>query len=169
MTLRNLSLRRAGRLWLPALIVGADQATKAVVRATLPLHDTVNLVPGFVDLTQVRNTGAAFGFLNAADFPFKAGVMMLAAIVALLGIALYAASLPTGQRITRFGLALILGGAVGNLIDRVAMGYVVDFVDVYWGEYHFWAFNVADSAITVGVGLMILDLLGPARHAPTTV
>jgi signal peptidase II len=149
-TLRTFSLGSASTLWLSAIIVAADQATKAIVRATLPLYSSANIVPGFVDLTQVRNTGAAFGFLNTAEFPHKALVMMLAAGVALLGIALYAASLPAGQRITRFGLALILGGAVGNLIDRMA-------------------FNVADSAITAGVGLMIVDVLGAGRDAPKTL
>jgi signal peptidase II len=168
-TFRDVNLGSASNLWLSAIIVAADQATKAIVRTTLPLHGSVNVVPGFADLTQVRNTGAAFGLLNAVEFPFKPAVMMLAAVAALVGIAWYAASLPADQRITRVGLALILGGAVGNLIDRVTMGYVVDFVDVYWGNYHFWAFNVADSAITVGVGLMLLEVLGAGRHAPKTL
>jgi signal peptidase II len=162
-------LGRAGHFWLSAIVVVADQAAKAVVRATLPLHATATVVPGLVDLTQVRNTGAAFGFLNGVEFPYKPAVMTLAAVVALAGIGAYAATLPVEHRATRFGLALILAGAVGNLIDRVTLGYVVDFVDVYWRDYHFWAFNVADSAITVGVVLMLLDVLGLGRHAPKTL
>ena len=74
-------------------------------------------------------------------------------------LAVYATRLPLDQQFARFGLALIVGGAAGNLIDRIGAGYVVDFVDVYWGDWHFWAFNVADAAITVGVIFMILDLL----------
>ena len=76
----------------------------------------------------------------------------------------YGATLPADQRLARLGLALIVGGAAGNLIDRIASGYVVDFVDLYWRDWHFWAFNVADAAITVGVSLMILDLLQIGRH-----
>ena len=163
-----MSFWRARAFWLAAFIVAADQATKALVRAALPPHASVNVVPGLVDFTQVRNTGAVFGFLNTAEFPFKAAVMTLVAVAALVGIGLFAASLPPHQRIARLGLALIVGGAIGNLIDRVTMGYVVDFVDVYWGDHHFWAFNVADSSITVGVGLMMLDLLRPGHHAPET-
>jgi len=85
------------------------------------------------------------------------------ATAALSGLAVYAATLDVNQRLSRFGLALIIGGAAGNLIDRVTYGYVLDFVDAYYGGWHFWAFNVADAAITVGVGLMILDLLGVGR------
>ena len=113
-----------------------------------------------LDFTHVRNTGAAFGFLNAADFPFKTTLIAAIATAALIGVGLYSASLAAHQRIARIGLALIVGGAAGNLIDRVVTGSVVDFVDVYWRTYHFWAFNVADSAITVGVAIMILDMLG---------
>jgi signal peptidase II len=119
--------QRRLEIWLPLLIVGVDQLTKAIVRATLPLHESVTLIPGLIDFTHVRNTGAA-----------------------------------------RMGLALIIGGAAGNLLDRLIIGSVVDFVDVYWHNWHFWAFNVADSAISIGVGIMILDMLWPA-HLPDDV
>jgi signal peptidase II len=150
-------------IWLPIVIVVLDQLTKAMVRANLPLHSSVTLLPGFVDLTHVRNTGAAFGILNAADFPFKNVVIALIAAAALVLVGVYAASLARHQLAARTGLALIIGGAAGNLLDRIVTGSVVDFVDVYWRTYHFWAFNVADSAITVGVTIMILDLLVGAR------
>jgi len=117
----------------------------------------------------VRNTGAAFGFLNAVDFPYKAPVVALAAALALMGIAVYAARLSSHERLARIGLALILGGAVGNLIDRLTLGSVVDFVDVVLGGWHFWAFNVADSAITLGVAAMLADMIGLDRHASSTV
>jgi signal peptidase II len=156
-------------IWLPILIVAVDQLTKAVVRATLPLHSSVTLLPGFVDFTHVRNTGAAFGILNGADFPFKTAVIAVVATAALIGVGMYAASLAHHQLVARIGLALIIGGAAGNLLDRVIAGSVVDFVDVYWRTYHFWAFNVADSAITVGVGIMILDMLGVETHVSKTV
>jgi signal peptidase II len=156
-------------IWLPILIVAVDQLTKAIVRATLPLHSSITLLPGLVDFTHVRNTGAAFGILNGADFPFKTAVIAVVATAALIGVGMYAASLAHHQLVARIGLALIIGGAAGNLLDRVIAGSVVDFVDVYWRTYHFWAFNVADSAITVGVGIMILDMLGVETHVSKTV
>jgi signal peptidase II len=156
-------------LWLPLLIVIVDQFTKALVRTSLPLHASVTLVPGLLDFTHVRNSGAAFGILNAADFPFKTVVIAVIATAALIGVGLYAASLAHHQLIARVGLALIIGGAAGNLLDRIAVGSVVDFVDIYWHGYHFWAFNVADSAITVGVAIMMLDMLGVGTHASKTI
>ena len=95
---------------------------------------------------------------------FRSAVLAGVAVAALAGLAFYAVSLPYEQWLARTGLALILGGAAGNLIDRISSGYVVDFVDVYWSGWHFWAFNVADAAITIGVALMMLDLLGLHRR-----
>ena len=158
---------RATELGIAATIVVLDQITKALVKARLPAHESVTVIPGFFDLTHVRNTGAAFGMLDNVDFAYKPVVMVLVALVALAAVAAYAMSLPPTQRAARYGLALILGGAIGNLIDRATMGYVVDFVDVYWQGFHFWAFNVADSAITVGVALMLLDALGVGRVSET--
>jgi signal peptidase II len=150
----------AASLGLAGAIVVADQLSKAAVRAYVPLHESRTVIPNLLDLTHVQNTGAAFGILNAVDFPYKAGVIALVATLALVGIAMFAAGLSPHQRLARFGLALLMGGAAGNLIDRVTVGHVVDFVDAYWRDYHIWAFNVADSAITVGVIGMMLDMLG---------
>jgi signal peptidase II len=152
-----------------AIIVLLDQAAKALVRAGLPLHDSVNVIPGLLAITHVRNTGAVFGILNATDFPYKSAVMLTVAIVAFLAIAYYATLLPEGDRTARLGLAFVLGGAVGNLIDRAVTGYVTDFVDLYWGNWHFWAFNVADAAITIGASLIVLDLVGAQRRASNPV
>jgi signal peptidase II len=165
---RGARARRV-ELWLPVLIVAFDQLSKAIVRRTLPLHDSVSIIPGVVDFTHIRNTGAAFGLLNGVEFPFKTVVLALVATAALVGVAVYAAGLAHHQTLARAGLALIIGGAVGNLIDRVSAGSVVDFVDVYWRTHHFWAFNVADSAISCGVALMILDMIGVSRHASRPV
>ena len=167
-TTRASVLRRFER-WLPAVIVLLDQVTKAIVRRTLPLHESVSVIPGVVDFTHIRNTGAAFGFLNGVDFPFKTVVIAIVATAALIGVAWYASGLAHHQTLARVGLALIIGGAAGNLIDRVIAGSVVDFVDVYWRSYHFWAFNVADSAISVGVAIMILDMIGVNKHASSPV
>jgi signal peptidase II len=155
---------------LMTLIVAFDQATKALVRAKMPLQSTLEIVPGLLNFTHIRNTGAAFGVLNAVDFPYKAALLTGVAVIALGTIGIYAASLAREQFLARVGLALVVGGAAGNLIDRVTIGSVVDFVDVFWGEYHFWAFNVADSAITVGVAVVILDMMGiGGAHVSETV
>ena len=147
-----------------------DQIVKAIVRREIALNESISVIPGFFDLTRVHNTGTAFGFMNATDFPFKTVILACVAIGALAALAMYAATLPANQWLARIGLALILGGAAGNLIDRVTEGYVVDFVDLYWSGWHFWAFNVADASITVGVALMILDLLGAgSRHVSRVV
>ena len=157
--------RRHLEVWLPMTIVAVDQATKAMVRSSLQVHESVTIIPGLMDFTHVLNSGAAFGFLNGVDFPFKTVVIALIAAAALIGVGVYAASLAHHQLIARLGLALIIGGAAGNLLDRLVAGSVVDFVDVYWRTYHFWAFNVADSAISVGVAIMILDMLGVDRRS----
>jgi signal peptidase II len=145
-------------------IVVVDQITKFVVRSTIPLYAKHVIIPNLLDVTHVQNTGAAFGLLNAADFPYKSAVMIGIATLALVAISIYARQLGAHERLSRYGLALILGGAFGNLIDRAIAGYVVDFVDVYWGEAHFWAFNVADAAITVGAVLVLLEMVGIGRR-----
>jgi signal peptidase II len=149
-------------------VVALDQVTKALVLALLPLHESVSIVPELLDFTHVRNTGAAFGLLNAVDVPFKPLLMTTIALAALLAIGVFAARTSTGEPLARIGLALVFGGATGNLIDRVTVGYVIDFVDVYWNDWHFWAFNVADSAITVGACLLILDTTILNRHVSTS-
>jgi signal peptidase II len=154
-----------------AAVIAFDQITKEIVRRTLPLHgEPARIIPGLLDLTHVQNTGAAFGLLNAADFPYKTAVMIVIAGIALVAIAVYATQLGFHERLARTGLSLILGGAFGNLIDRAFAGHVVDFVDVYWGSTHFWAFNVADAAITVGAVLVLIDMVGLGRkHASHSV
>src|SRR5207247_7188904 len=130
---------------------------------------SVTMIPGLMDVIHIRNAGAAFGILNTVEFPLKTVVIAVIATAALIGVGMYAASLARHQLVARTGLALIIGGAAGNLIDRVVAGSVVDFVDVYWRTWHFWVFNVADSAISVGVTVMILDMLGLGAHASNTV
>ena len=157
-------------LWIAFAVVVLDQAVKAIVRRQIALNESVTVIPGFFDLTRVHNSGTAFGFMSATDFPFKTVILACVVVAALAALAMYAASLPVDQWLARTSLALILGGAAGNLIDRVAQGYVVDFVDLYWSGWHFWAFNVADASITVGVALMILDLMGAgSRHVSRAV
>jgi signal peptidase II len=163
---------RPAELALTAVIILLDQVTKSIVRSSLPLHESREVIPGFLNFTYVQNTGAAFGMLNNVDFPYKSIVMIVIAGLALLAIAAYATQLGFEDRLARVGLALILGGAFGNLIDRAVLGFVVDFVDVYWRGVHFWAFNVADAAISVGAVFVILDMFGlgrKQRHVPHPV
>ena len=153
---------------LAGAVVVLDQISKAMVRSMLPLHESVSVVPGLLDLTHVRNTGAAFGVLNAVEIPFKPVLMTAIALTALLAIGVFAVRTTSHEPMTQLGLALVFGGATGNLIDRVTIGSVIDFIDVYWRNWHFWAFNVADSAITVGACLLILEMTILNRHVSTT-
>jgi signal peptidase II len=164
-------LATARRLeWILVLvIVVSDQITKAVIRRALELHESTTIIPDVLALTRVHNTGAAFGMFNAMEFEGKTLVLTAVAALALVGVAWYAASVPLVDRLARIGVACILGGAIGNLIDRATAGYVLDFVDASWRGWHFWAFNVADAAISIGVVFMILDLMGLGRRASNPV
>lgn len=163
----NTAARRLEWILVLAIVI-SDQITKALVRGRLELHESITVIPELLALTRVHNTGAAFGMFNALDFPGKTVVLIVVASLALLGVAWYAASIPMTDRLARLGVACILGGAIGNLIDRATAGYVLDFVDASWQGWHFWAFNVADAAITIGVILMIFDLVGLGRRASNT-
>jgi signal peptidase II len=155
--------------WLIAVIVLADQATKLMVQRYIPLFDAVAVVPGFVDLVHIHNAGVAFGLMNDMTHPFRNVLTTTLALAALAGIVFYARQIRPEERLARTGLSLILGGAVGNLIDRVRLGHVVDFIDVYQGDWHFWAFNVADAAISCGAALIFIELFFTGRHASHSV
>ena len=150
---------RGPYVWIMAAVVVLDQATKLLVDRLLALHESHQVVDGFLRLTYVRNRGAAFGILSDAELPYQSALFSLLSLAALSAIALYAWRLPAQSRLPKTALALIIGGAVGNLVDRMRLGYVIDFVDAYVGPHHWPAFNVADSAITVGVCLLILDMV----------
>jgi signal peptidase II len=161
----------SGRRTPWALVVGAivclDQVSKALVQQAMSLHETRPVIDGFLSLTHVRNRGAAFGLLSDADLPFQAGLFSIVSVAALIAVAVYAFRLPPKSSIPRAGLALILAGAIGNLIDRALLGYVIDFLDVYWRSHHWPAFNVADSAISVGVALLLFDsMFSPQQTKP---
>lgn len=138
-----------------AIVVLLDQLTKWWVRESFHLYETVPVIEGLFHLTYVRNPGGAFGLLRGMDdsirIPFFVGIAALA-----IGVLVYfVRQLPTHQRFLQFALGLVLGGALGNLIDRVAFGEVIDFLDVFWGDYHWPAFNIADSGITTGVVVLM--------------
>jgi len=136
-----------------------DQVSKFYVQKTLRLGQVVPVIPSFFNLTYVLNPGAAFGFLSGAPAAIRHPLFTAISIVAVLFIIYYRARHRQMRLLPSVGLACILGGAVGNLIDRLRLGMVVDFLDFYYGAYHWPAFNVADSTITIGVALMIFEIL----------
>jgi signal peptidase II len=157
---------RRSYLLVSLIAVVLDQITKRAIAGWIELHESHEIIPGLASFTHVRNRGAAFGFLSNADLPYQAVLFSALSLLALAAIATYALKLPASQKWTQTALALIMGGAVGNLTDRVAHGYVIDFVDVYWRAHHWPAFNVADSCISIGVVMLILELLRPVESEP---
>ncbi len=136
----------------------ADQVTKRLVADRIPLHSTVPVIPGFFDLTHVRNSGAAFGLFAGIDSPLRALLLTAVALVVFFGVLLYSLMSPAGLTRLQSGLALILGGAVGNLIDRLRFEWVTDFLRFYVRQYEWPSFNLADSAITMGVLVLAWDI-----------
>ncbi|BCR03568.1 lipoprotein signal peptidase [Desulfuromonas versatilis] len=149
-------------LIISAVVLVLDQATKLFIDSRFALYESLPVIDGFFAITYVRNKGAAFGML--ADSSVRIPFFISVAVIAALGILWYLGKLREEQRLLHVALALVFSGAVGNLIDRIRLGEVIDFLDVYWRQYHWPAFNVADSAICVGVGLMLLDLWREERR-----
>ena len=140
-------------------VFAADQVTKAVVDRTIPLQEVRTIVPGLFRLTHVNNRGAAFGIFADSPGEGKIAVLIFLSVVALVVlVTLLWRNQPSARRMG-LGLTLILGGAVGNLFDRLVHGSVVDFLDFYWSGYHWPAFNVADSAIVIGAVLLLVDMM----------
>lgn len=146
-------------LWISAALMLLDQVTKQLIVRHLGWFDVLPVMPHF-NIVHMRNTGAAFSMLSSASPVF----FILLGTAVSLGILWWLRRNPRGQTLVAVALSLILGGALGNVIDRATRGYVVDFLDFYWGEWHFAAFNVADTAITVGAGLLILDMFLEGRR-----
>jgi signal peptidase II len=160
-----------GRTLVPALIVVVlDQLTKAMVVADMGLHQSISVIDGFFALTYVRNTGAAFGIFAGHAAAFRVPLLLAVAVLALGVLLWFVRTIPAERWAVIAACGGVLGGAIGNMIDRAAYGEVIDFLDVYVGSYHWPAFNVADSAITVGVIVLCLDaLLGaPAAERSAT-
>ncbi|MBE0500832.1 MAG: signal peptidase II [Desulfuromonadales bacterium] len=139
---------------LPLLVL--DQWTKLLVDSRFRLHESVPLIDNFLTLTYVRNKGAAFGILS--DSAIRIPFFITVSCIALIGILWYLRKVEFSQKLQHWAMALIFAGALGNLIDRIRIGEVIDFIDAHWYQYHWPAFNVADSAITIGVGLLLINL-----------
>ena len=139
---------------IAALIVIADQATKSVVQRAMTLHESIPIIPS-VNLTYTRNPGAAFSLFADAHPTFRTWFFLVVSVVALVLITIFLRRVERGDWWSVASLSLILGGAIGNLIDRIRYGEVIDFIDLYVGQYHWPVFNVADSGITVGMVMLL--------------
>jgi signal peptidase II len=158
---------RKSAIFILILVVGLalDQATKVLVMDNLPLGGQVPLISGFLNLVHIHNKGAAFGLLSgwSAEFAWLFFVILTALVLGVLCYLLW--RLPEDHWPTALGYSLILTGALGNLIDRIRLGEVVDFIDVYWGRYHWPAFNVADSLVCVGAAVLVWVIIREEKTA----
>ena len=145
----------------------ADQASKLYVGKVMSLHQSIPVIDGLFSFTYLRNRGAAFSFLSEASWrlPFFIFVSLIAAVVILVALK----KMRDDQKLAQVSLAMIFSGAIGNLIDRVRLGEVIDFLDVYWKSHHWPAFNIADSLICVGVALIALDMFREEKRQAKTV
>jgi len=146
-----------------ALII-LDQITKFIVSIHIPLHHSLAVVKDFLSITHIRNAGVAFGLFASQPSEYKALTFITVSTVAIVAILFIFHQTADAKRLVQIGLTLILSGAVGNLIDRVLHGEVIDFLDFQIRGYHWPAFNLADSCITIGVGMMIIDLFQQGSH-----
>ena len=166
-------MKRAWYLVLSAAVIVLDIWTKWLVLHRIDLHEAVPVIPDFFQIVHVRNTGAAFGIGANAASKIVPLLLNVGAIAVFCVVVVYAFRSPVTDRLLQTGLHLILGGAIGNLFDRFRFGYVIDFLDVYVGNHHWPAFNVADSAICIGIALLFLDMrkkpepVAPARVSVT--
>ena len=144
--------------WVTAIVI-VDQVTKAIVDRTMSLHESIPIIDGFFNLTYIRNTGAAFGIFSGSHEVFRLPFLIGVSVLAIGFILVMLKRLRDDATGLTIALAFILGGAIGNLIDRVVYGEVIDFLDVYWADYHWPAFNVADSFITIGVTITLFYLI----------
>ena len=146
-------------LVLVAAILVFDRWTKSIIHSQFDLNESVSVIDGLFNITYVRNTGVAFGIFSSISSPVKALLLSLFTGVAVVAVAIYSLRSPVQNRLLQLSLTLIFGGALGNLYDRLSYGYVIDFLEVYIGSYSWPAFNVADSAITLGVVLLAIEIL----------
>jgi signal peptidase II len=151
--------------WL-AIILVFDQLTKFIVDRWMPLHHSIPIIDNLFSLTYVRNTGAAFGIFAGSHEAFRLPFLILVSVLALGFVFMMLKRLPDEQTGLITALALIIGGALGNLVDRVLYGEVIDFLDFYWSHYHWPAFNVADSCITIGVVITLYYLIKAKGEDP---
>ncbi len=143
-------------LTVTALVLILDQASKLYIVRTMELYSSISVIRDFFTITYIRNKGAAFSFLAGSDY--RRPILILVSLIAICAIMVFFRKLRPDQKFTAFSLSLIFAGALGNLIDRVRLGEVIDFLSVHWHEHYWPAFNIADSAMCVGVVLLAIDM-----------
>lgn len=164
----SLTLQQSSRTFaftIAAAVFALDRLTKWVIETRLSFVDAYNVIPGFFDIVRSTNSGAAFGMFNDSTSPWRTALLVAVSLAAVGVVSVMLWKSAGLGRAPLWGLALILGGAAGNLVDRIASGQVTDFLLVYIGAYQWPTFNIADSAIVIGAGLLILDQLRSHRQA----
>ncbi len=152
-------IRKSCYLLVVVMLMGLDQVTKALIDRNITVQGSREVIPGFFNLTHVRNRGAIFGFFSHSDSRILYVFLTLVSVAALGLVIYYFFKTPLSEKLMKISLSLILAGALGNLIDRVFRGHVIDFLDFYVKDWHWPSFNVADSCITVGACLLIFILI----------
>lgn len=160
---KHLQVKYKLLLMITPVVIVIDQIVKIYVDQTMELYQTIEIVENYFNLTYIRNKGAAFGMLANMDEAWRVPFFLCISVIAIGAILYTLHAYKDSSRIFPVALAMILGGAVGNMIDRARLGEVIDFILVHWHQYHWPAFNVADSAITVGVGMLILHMFHEER------
>ncbi|HEX9759530.1 MAG TPA: signal peptidase II [Candidatus Acidoferrales bacterium] len=160
-----VAARRWTWLWIWLAVVASDQATKLAVEFWTPESYLREVIPGFFNLVHRHNRGVAFGMLSQFDWPWLGPLLIVFALAAVGFIAWLLATGRAGGWRSVWGLALLAGGAAGNVIDRLLHGGVIDFLEFHWRQYYYPAFNVADTAIVVGAGLVMLELIFDKGHS----
>ena len=146
--------------------VALDQVTKVIIDRSLPLYASIPVIENFFSLTYIRNKGAAFGMMAGSEPVLRLSFLLLFSLLAIIFLIVVLLRLPQTEKLLTIALALILGGAIGNLVDRFLYGEVIDFLDFYWWSFHWPAFNLADSFITIGVTVTLYRLLTAKGEDP---
>ena len=169
LAMRFRNMFRALYATIAVIVFVGDQTTKVLVRSSVPHRAVIPVIPNFLNLTHTQNAGVAFGLFSDAPAPWKTGVLIVVSVVRLVAVASIVLRTRRLHWESGVGLAMILGGALSNLVDRIRTGQVVDFVDVYFRSHHWPTFNLADSAIVVGAVFLILQLIFSESdsHAPS--
>ncbi|MHB8054767.1 MAG: signal peptidase II [Candidatus Aminicenantales bacterium] len=150
---------------IAALIILLDQAVKALVVKKIPFYGTVEIIPGFLDLTHIHNKGAILGLFNRSGAPWTPILLLVLNAVALILVIFYFSKTTDKERVARLALAMIVGGALGNVVDRLLRGSVIDFIDMHAGKLHWPTYNLADACISIGAILLIFSVVFRSPHA----
>jgi len=164
----RLSENKYGKLAIIAgTVIVLDQITKALILMHVPLHETLSVIPGFFNIAHIQNPGGAFGFMANQGPGLRSVLFLFISTIAIGAIFFFYKTTPGSDKWITTSLSLIFGGAIGNLIDRIRFGQVVDFLDFYIYHYHWPSFNVADSAITIGITIFIVHMLFVRKDSQT--